>query len=128
MKRLATMSVFLFATGALTSACMTEGEDPELETAASALPITAEQLETTVVPFHGGTITLDARQSARLTVDTDPGAHVTVTANIDAICTDGEHVVAWGRASGTGELLLDITAFCATNHIVSIADAFVSFD
>ena len=66
MKRLATMSVFLFATGALTSACMTEGEDPELETAASALPITAEQLETTVVPFHGGTITLDARQSARL--------------------------------------------------------------
>ena len=128
MKRLAMTTVFLFATGALTSACMTEEEEPELETAASALPITAEQLETTVIPFHGGTITLDAKQSARLTIDTDPGVHVNVTANIDAICTDGEHVIAWGRAKGEGKLLLDITAFCATNHIVSIADAFVTFE
>ena len=128
MKRLAMTSVFLFVTGALTSACMTEGEEPKLDTAASALPITAEQLETTVVPFHGGTITLDADQSARLTVDTDPGVHVTVTANIDAICTDGEHVVAWGRGAGEGKAVLDITAVCATNHIVSIADAFVSFE
>ena len=128
MNRLAMMSVFLFATGALTSACMTEEEEPELETAASALPITAEQLETTVVKFHGGTITLDAKQSARLTVDTDPGVDVMVTANIDAICTDGEHVVAWGRGSGEGKTILDITAICATNHIVSIADAFVSVE
>ena len=128
MNRLAMMSVFLFATGALTSACMTEDEEAELDTAASALPITAGQLETTVVPFNGGTITLDAKQSARLTVNTDPGANVRVTASIDAICTDGEHVVAWGRAAGDGRPLLDITAVCASNHIVSIADAFVTVE
>ncbi|HTE56543.1 MAG TPA: hypothetical protein VK698_37075 [Kofleriaceae bacterium] len=129
MKTLAMMSALVLATGMFTSACMTEGEeDPELETAASALPITADFLETKVVPFDGGTITLDNKQSARLTVSTDPGVDVLVTASIDAICTDGEHVVAFGRAAGGGQPLLDITAFCASNHVVSISDATVTIE
>ena len=126
MKTLATMSALLLATGLFT-ACMVEGEeDPELETAASsAIPITADFLGATVVDFDGGTITLDNKQSARLTVDTDPGVDVVVTASIDAICTDGEHVLAFGRVAGQGQPLLDITALCASNHIVSISDASV---
>ncbi len=128
MKNLATLSAILCATALLTSACMTEGaEDPELESAASQLPITSDFLETKVVPFDGGTITLDSKQSARLTVNTDPGVEVYVSASIDAICTDGEHVVAFGEAAGDGQPLLDITAVCASNHIVSISDAIVTF-
>lgn len=128
MKTLATMSALLLATGLFT-ACVTEGEeDAELESAASELPITADFLEAKVVRFDGGTITLDNKQSARLTVNTDPGVDVLVTASIDAICTDGEHVVASGHAAGGGQPLLDITAVCASNHVVSISDAIVHIE